>query len=191
MTMYNFYWLPLPNLPKLPDALCQEFDNLDGKHIINKTTDRMLTNGDQQYHNGFLTRYQLDFGDWIKQNIIHDYHEISAQIIENGSSTGPHTDRYRRWHLFYLLEAGGDNVETVWYQEPGQPLWRDEFVIYSDYGQLTEMYRCVLPTNTWILFNSRIIHDVQNMTGVRKTLTVDLYDMPEEFRQVAESATFA
>jgi hypothetical protein len=188
--MYNFYWLPLV-LPQIPHNIKEEFLRYEGKPVINKTTDRMLKDGNKEYHNGFLTRYKMDFGDWVRQNITEEFDEISAQIIENGSSTGPHTDRYRRWHLFYLLESGGDNVETVWYQEPDKPVWRDEFVVFSDYSKLNELYRCVLPTNTWILFNSRIIHDVQNMSGTRKTLTVDLYSMPEEFRTLAESANFS
>jgi hypothetical protein len=96
----------------------------------------------------------------------------------------------RKWHLFYLFDTGGDDVETVWYQEPGKPVWRDEFVIFDDYSKLTELYRCVLPSNTWILFNSRIIHDVQGIKGVRKTLTVDYNIMPERFRTLVESATF-
>lgn len=189
--MYNFYWLPL-DLPLIPEAVRQDCLNYADKPVINKTTDRILKDRGKEYHNGFLTRYKLEnVYDWIKENITDQFDEVSAQIIERGSSTGPHTDRLRKWHLFYVFETGGDNVETVWYQEPGQPLWQDVFKVYDDYARLKELHRCVLPANTWILFNSRIIHDVQNMTGTRKTLTVDFTTLPAQFRTLAETANFS
>lgn len=188
--MYNFYWIPL-DLPQIPAHLCEKFFDYETKPVINRTTDRILKAGDSKYHNAYLTRYQLEeFYDWTKEAINDEFVEISAQVIERGSSSGPHTDKLRKWHLFYLFDTGGDDVETVWYQEPGKPVWRDEFVIFDDYSKLTELYRCVLPSNTWILFNSRIIHDVQGIKGVRKTLTVDYNTMPERFQTLVESATF-
>lgn len=189
--MYNFYWLPL-DLTPIPEDIRNECLAYESKPVINKTTDRVLKDHGKEYHNGFLTRYKLEnVYDWIRANITDQFDEVSAQIVERGSSTGPHTDRLRKWHLFYVFETGGDNVETVWYKEPGMPLWQDVFKVYDDYAKLEELHRCILPANTWILFNSRIIHDVQNMTGTRKTLTVDFTTLPDQFRTLAETANFS
>lgn len=185
--MYNFFWIPINDLPALPEPLKNKFNNVKGDIFV-KTPTQLLLNDKGVYESGVIERYKLHpgFKLWINKNIATDYYEVSAQIIGKTTSASPHTDQYRRWHLMYIIDQGGDNVETVWYQEHNKPIWRDEHLYPSNYNNLKELHRAVLPANTWIFFNSRIIHDVQNITSTRQALTVDFWQFPERFRNVVK-----
>ena len=187
--MFNFFWLEL-DLPPLPNNLIQQAINCSDDQRIIKSTDRVIHDNGIEYKNGTNVRYRVspDIHNWVKENIIDDYAEISTQVLSNGPCAGPHLDKLRIYHLFYLIEHGGADHETVWFREPGKPIFRTDFLIFDDYSKLTELHRTKLPVGKWVLFNSKVIHDVQrlNPTLARKTLTIDMMFMPQKFATIAD-----
>lgn len=178
----NFFYKFI-DLPPLPEKFVEECRACDPERVINASVDRQIRNGDEVYTNAKLIRSELsdDVYNWINSHGIQGYNDISVQITSGGSTLGPHTDRYRSSQIFYLIDAGGPNPETIWYQERDKPLLREKWVLCDSYDRLEVVHRCHLPLYTWLVFNSSIIHEVVGLTGQRKTLTVSFTDFPENF----------
>ena len=180
--MKPFYYKYLDFLPPLPNDIQEKVrSGKDFTEKINQSTDRTLTSQQKQYQNGYLERWRMDTDtfQWIKDNITDRFIDISAQIMI-GDRQGPHTDRLRLFHLYWICDLGDPKACTVWYQANGKNQRLDEFVVYENYDELNEVFRDTLQANRWILFDSRIIHAVEGCgQGTRKGLTVDLESVPD------------
>ena len=78
------------------------------------------------------------------------------QILRNGIPK--HVDVDRATNYNYILQAGGSNVETVW--------WKND----------KEIYRTCLPEKKWHKFNVGIEHSIENIETERVGITVFKYD---------------
>lgn len=187
--MFNFFCIEL-DLPTLSPHLINQALDCSDNNLIIKSTDRVLSENGIEYRNGTNRRYKVseDIHSWVRQNITDEYSDISTQILTGGSCMGPHLDKLRIYHLFYLLETGGDDHQTVWYQEPGKSIFRTDFAIFNNISELKELHTTKIPVGKWVLFNSKIIHDVRNLDKnlARKTLTIDMLYMPKKFVSIAE-----
>ena len=78
---------------------------------------------------------------------------------------GPHTDLVRCYVLMYILENGGDNCTTAWYQEKGKDFYRPGKLLLTvdDYDLLDERDRVQLPTGSWAIINTEYLHAVENI----------------------------
>ena len=99
-----------------------------------------------------------------------------------------HSDVLRLWALIYVIDTGGDNVVTTWYQEKGKPLNRPRLnpdktpgvekqtdTGFVDYNNLISLDNIKVKKNQWVLINVQILHDVDNITGTRKALSISFY----------------
>ena len=108
----------------------------------------------------------------------HIFNEIKwAQ----GTLMQPHTDGVDRGRhcLQFLMETGGENVTTAWWQEKNFPLVRaprnlSDRVISKD--DLTKVTEVILTKNTWTIFRTDIIHDVKIIQTSRIAFTVGFSD---------------
>ena len=117
-------------------------------------------------HNN-VTRYATDFR--------HSFTTPGRRLI------GAHRDRTRDWVMLYLLDNGGDDHATVWYQETDHPdVIREVGYFVNDYSKLTELSRRKLKTNTWTLLNAQVIHAVEGAPNMRRTLMLSLPTEPTD-----------
>lgn len=90
-----------------------------------------------------------------------------------------HTDRVRRVAINYIIDTGGDNVITSWYRERGQSLHRPykaagEVIAgrnHIEYSDLELLESVQFEANSWYMIQTDVIHDVQNITSNRVSLT--------------------
>lgn len=184
--MEPFYYRYLDFLPPLPQDIQDKIQS--GQRFtekINQSTDRTLKIQGKEYQNGYLERWRMDPDtiNWVQKNITDKFIDVSAQIM-TGDKQGPHTDKLRLFHLYWICDPGDPAARTVWYQAAGQPQRLDKFVIYENYEELIEVFRTTLVPKKWILFDSRVIHAVEGCgQGTRKALTIDLEHIPERIIQ--------
>jgi len=133
--------------------------------------------------------------DWLKHNLnVPNMTQAQWSIYvqrwarvrySDGSNTGgvfsPHTDYQSCAALMYFWDTGGDNVITSWYKHEDNPLVHES---KSDpfkpvpatqggaYSKLTKLESVQAIPNQWYLYCGSVIHDVQNITGVRKYVSI-------------------
>ena len=176
----------LEHLPKIPDHLLIDFNSwntfattFDGAAI---TGDRTARRGLTTVKTATFTRYELPANvvQWIQQNIIAEYSDIGIAFTHNGNEHLPHTDLYREYALNYVLQTGGDNVITSFYSDDQAPLRKLNVVQPQDLDSLIEIDSMILPTGSWTLLNSRVIHGVKNLTGPRIMIGISFQQFPDQ-----------
>jgi hypothetical protein len=132
--------------------------------------------------------YELDsvLKNWIFENIpgtkkmkSFPFKQVSKTIDGIEGTHIVHSDIDRKFALNYMLELGGKNVITSWYQETDKPLRRTKSsggkqtdtgsVNYSDLKLLDSV---VLKLNTWYLIATDILHDVDNIEDERSSISI-------------------
>jgi hypothetical protein len=185
------------NFPKIPDKFSAEiFDTVKSptnaipkKHQnhpgFEEYRQRKLikTNG-EIVPTVMISRYPLsnELNQWLLDNVHPDPVRQHISFYSNSSdSMGPHVDHERNEVWLYILQSGGKKVETVWYQEHGQPITRPDIqgltetymnTAKCDYRDLTELERFEIPLNTWVSINSSVIHSVEGLTGHRLAIQI-------------------
>lgn len=106
--------------------------------------------------------------EWIKTNIDNHFTGIALQksIKVQSDSLGPHTDRTRHYTLMYLLEHGGENHRTAFYEANDKNLKLERNMLF-DYKDVTEVDSVQFPLYTWCLLNAQEIHSVENIPDMR------------------------
>ncbi len=188
-----FTWFPLPNLPKIPDHFVKlGLDKVNAKDepnqnfLLNITTqeymDRKLIQNGKEINSRCQVNFNmgLEWEQWVRENIITTFTETGIRkSVGDSTVTGPHVDNPGKLRFYYLIDAGGDNVETVWYLRPGQPAifdmtkWDKPYPYsYNNIDDLIVLDKTIFPLNTWILFNGYILHGVNNVTHDRINFNV-------------------
>lgn len=191
-----FTWLPMSHLPQVPDYFVKIAQQLihnpppgNDKFVDQITNDNEYKNR-QLVKNGAVigSRRQrglqmpADWGDWVKKHIVKEYVETSVRISEGNSAVhGAHCDFRRKWKLYYLLDRGGDNALTFFYQQRGFPVVREEItdhdtelITCNNYKELTVIDQVQWPIHQWVLLNTMILHGVEGVTGNRANFTVGI-----------------
>ena len=130
----------------LPDPPCF----LDLKSIKLKENDWI---GNKEIYGIYDCEDELT--DWLKL-LFPECNQFRYQTIKDGIPK--HVDVNRTMNYNYILQAGGSNVETVWW----------------DNGK--ELYRTCLPEKKWHKFNASIEHSIENIETERVGITVFKYD---------------
>lgn len=196
-----FTYKILNHLPRLPDQFVEQAQLIAPIDHAWRTTNsdadsRMIVNEKIASYDGrefklnntvvkstYATRYRIDgFEQYVKKFITE--HAITATLSFSAGSAynGPHVDLTRDYALLYVVDAGGPEVSTAFYQELGKPVVRPKdnpgSTVYGEYADnydnLIEIDRVVLPSHTWVILNSNILHSVENLTGPRITYQVGL-----------------
>ena len=187
--MNEWLW-KYPNLPSVPEHYekeiyedCQKelIDYFDFNAVLNS---KFIINGVETKTTSFL-QYdtQEDFKSWVLKNIANSG---IANIRAAKSYTKPddirdtrgaHADCTRSYVLIYLLESGGENHRTVFYQEKDKPLIRENCYACHDHGLLTEVGSVKIPLRKWILLNSVVLHSVENIPNPRISIQVGLHNI--------------
>lgn len=204
-----FTWLPLPHLPQVPEHFVQRALDI-AKDAESKTwTDdnkifslgiarpedykrKLIQNGEE-----INTRIQRvffmgeDWEQWVRENIFPRFTETSVRPSLGDSRThGPHCDNPGKIRLYYLLDRGGEDAETVFYHKPGtgNAVWDVDKhyeennkapILCNNIDELEVIDRVKFPLHQWVLFNGYVLHGVNNVDHMRVNLNVSI--RPEDF----------
>jgi hypothetical protein len=177
---YMSFDLKVLDLPAVPDDLIRfpeeqgGFDNLG-------LEDRYLERNGEKFQTGrYLGRKPLDADtlEWVHANIIDDYQRIGYAAI-SAPCHGPHIDRNRLFVLQYVIDPGGPDVTTVFYEPKHQKVEIDHDWHCNNYDDLevTRVYR--IPPKKWCLINARhSLHSTEGITTSRKSIQIALIKNP-------------
>ena len=165
--------------------------------LVNRWPPGELSNSPELYDDKYLcyaryARYAIDlryhaYVETLVPELTGAIRDIGLQHIFNeikwaqGTLMQPHTDGVDRGRhcLQFLMETGGENVTTAWWQEKNFPLVRtprnlSDRVISKD--DLTKVTEVIFTKNTWTIFRTDIIHDVKIIQTSRIAFTVGFSD---------------
>lgn len=177
-------------LPKIPqeliDQLLREYEQHEVQFI---NPERVLTDGEKNIPNVFYKRWGVpdELETWIQQNISNRFDMLGFQIhdaaVRGGDHHLPHTDKYpRKWVLNYVIEAGGDNAVTSFYQEKGHPAIRGHLTRPGCREDLELLTAERIEPGRWVVLAGLVIHDVTGITGRRMSITMGINALyPEAF----------
>lgn len=198
-----FTWLPMLAIPPVPQHFVDraldivhspDFQSEISIHYNQSSNshtfeERKLLKDGKEINTLCLRGKRLgdDWEQWVRENVISNFVNTGVRITLGEDTTvhGAHADQWAgepprpTYKLYYLIDNGGDNVETIFYREKNQPLERESTkqhpVAIYDYSSLEEVERFKIPLNQWILLNTNVIHGVENITGPRTHLTIIVY----------------
>lgn len=120
---------------------------------------------------------------WFNTNISSNIANLRVSTTEPDGflkdTQGAHRDMSRNYVLTYLLDTGGDNVKTCWYQEEDKPIIRDRGERCNDHRKLTLLEETIFPLRSWCLVNGTILHAVHNMTRPRKSIQAGFFELDD------------
>jgi hypothetical protein len=116
----------------------------------------------------FLINFYKDTDHPIRNNAVY-----YLQVVTGGKSVAPHIDASsaRKDGFLYLLQAGGTDVRTVWYEVKEE--YRDQKLIeYTGipYDKLDIIESHCLEEDTWHWLNFSKIHSVENQQSLRLSI---------------------
>jgi len=188
--LMNNFTYQYVEFPPVPEQFIQEalrLGNADYSTRLNqhnrqeemKYRDRVVKNLDGYIEKAPYTgMYHISdgFRQWVNLNIGLDYGLCGASVTQGTACRMmPHVDFYRSFILMYVVDLGGDEVDTVWYKQRGDYTayrpdlkynWNQDSWI-NDYSQLEEIDRVRAPARTWMYFNGDILHSVENIVRTR------------------------
>jgi hypothetical protein len=136
----------------------------------------MASNKNVRHH------FDEEFTNWIKSNITPEFQSSNSGIMFFNEPQLPHTDTTRDFVLLYNVASGGSETTLCFWQESKQPLRRERVLALERGPHLTLIDSVKGPFDTWYLMNARVVHSVENMTGVRVNLQVSFdAELPQAF----------
>ena len=190
--------MPLPPSGVVAEIVTSIQNNNDPQFTIRKSiTGQQLkvihnsshfTVGNEKYSRAIYRRYNLGklTDEWIRDSIASEYSQMGSQVMRNGDAFFPHTDGGpRRYILNYLIDTGGEQVETRWYQQPGYNLYREgDAMQWPDKSNLNIIHTEIFPVKSWTMLFGKVIHSVVGLTSPRMQLSISF--SAEEFLKLKE-----
>ena len=110
--------------------------------------------------------------EWLKTNI-SNYINIAGVQTQEGTLQ-PHCDR-RRWAVNYLINTGGTNATTEFYQYLNYPIvFSGVGVAFVPGDKLKTLKQVVIEPGRWHILNTHILHGVTNVESQRQAVTIGL-----------------
>jgi hypothetical protein len=124
--------------------------------------------------------------DWLTQHIPNLNLQLVTGQMQESKENMPsthivHSDIGREFALNYIIDTGGDAI-TSWYRENSKPMTRTKIQGgrqadsgFVDYNNLELLESAVLEKNKWYLIATNVLHDVDNIVGARKSISIGIY----------------
>lgn len=179
------------NLPRPPDeiishardTILNHSKQLDQGLVLTQGQDpaETVTVGGEVRHYGehYVTPLSQQYQGWFKQHIPELPLDVLLKVsVTTKGSLWPHQDYKRNWALNYVIDLGGDAVETYWAQQQGLPLRPDfrPLRYWRLRPDLDILHREQLPSHTWMILATDIVHGNRGQTGDRITITTAIDD---------------
>jgi hypothetical protein len=186
------YYKLLHELPHIPQELIDlAYSSIDSEENFQHSPDKVQidwkmtknlkikVNGKEKINRPALAWHvDEELKQWVYKNITDidvDHVRISAIKADDEHDTcGAHVDRAREFALLYVIENGGLDNKTVFYQEKGQPIIREKAARCNDHDNLIELDSISIPLRTWCLLNVRVLHGVRNLNSKRVSIQIGL-----------------
>jgi hypothetical protein len=177
------------NLPSIPDNIKQD---------IFKFLDEYLLTWSPTPNDGYREVYGDEEINIVKRKVLVGWEnidltnfiasvcpqikEISLFLLINDTPIPgfmpPHTDFNRELAVNYILDTGGDNVETCFFEQVYEPpiIVKDGFIMprYFNEKTLTRTSSVVFKKDSWVTFDSQNPHCVNNITGKRILISMTM-----------------
>lgn len=198
--MENWFYYKTLDLPKVPEHIVAQALDLahdpdrcvpekslrytPEKNIVRTYWFRPVDVFGETHPSRSVIRFDVgtEFGQWVKENITDDFLDASLacsmSVKDNFADTvtGMHTDTTRSYLLMYVIEKTNDDQKTIWWQERGYPIVRENDLQIDHFNTVEQIEEAVFEQNRWVLMNARILHSVHNIKGNRFALHVSLTD---------------
>jgi hypothetical protein len=198
---YCFLDVPPPS-QSIIDAAYDALSNIDDVNRVNKLKQlpgyseyqyRTITREDgTKFKTAGTHRYWIseEFENWVREHFQQEPIGCGISIFDQvGPSLAPHVDASRNFVIQYLLDLGGDNVETVWYREKEKDILRpdlrsnfDPEKTINNYSQVEEIDRTRFPSNQWVCLNANILHSVENVERPRIAIQISRDTLPDHIK---------
>jgi hypothetical protein len=173
------------NFSKIPEELYQpEFDNDFTYNDIGYGLNHIKNNVSLVACGYSARKVKGELFDWLANNLPIEINYCVAQQHQPKDMPSTHivhSDIKRLYSLMYMIDTGGDNVITSWYQEKGKPRFRSKETgeYQSDsgfvgYDNLELLDSKIFEKNKWYLMATDILHDVGNITGFRQSIGISV-----------------
>jgi len=120
------------------------------------------------------TRWSLsqDLAEWIKLNITPQTQLAGFQIIKGDVPL--HTDK-RKWALNYLVDCGGDAVQTSFHHIKNSPLlYAPASRPIKSTEEIDAVCNIVIQSRRWHILNTNVLHTVSGTSSTRSAVTIGL-----------------
>lgn len=206
--LYTYCYLDLPHPPA--SVIESAYHNVQEGDVNKLAISTIAVPGFKEYLNRNITtrdgkkiksaghkRYSIneEFVNWVKNIVQQDSDGCGIAVFDGVSSSyAPHVDATRNYTLIYLLDPGGDSVDTVWYRQKGYPIERPDLrlnfdlnKVINDYSQIEEIDRHRIPLKQWVCVNSSILHSIENLSHPRVAIQLSRDDSPDHIKSFNRS----
>jgi hypothetical protein len=175
-------WGKIKEWPSIPEHLLTDLSNYNDDEIQWEGKGlRVATKDNQSYKNSLYKRWPLstNLETWIKENINCNFNQIGLQKIDPVNEERKllvHCDKEpRRWTILYIVDLGGDNIYTHFYKEKNKPLVRNFAEVTNQLDDLEQLASAKFESNSWVLLNGLILHDVDPISRPRIAITGSIW----------------
>lgn len=182
-----YYCKLLPDLPKPPSHLIDQINMSLRAKFLNEPENVVIEKPEdwqeQSYkwikpmpsNNNARAHFNAEFLKWIQVYITPNFTAENSGVMFFDEPQLPHCDTTRDFVLLYNLDTGGTTDLCFW-KEDGQEIIRPRMTVAPRGPNLELLQKIEGPYEQWYLMNTRVLHSVENMTGVRVNLQVSLKD---------------
>lgn len=150
----------------MPDSLTLELISYMRDHTV--PLDQRIMIRDSKFD---IKEKNQVWKEWVTENITTDF--LRTSIQQYHGDLIPHRDMVRNFSLLYLVQAGGTNAETKFYQ----PLPEVEVKRFSySFREVVEIESFKFKEDSWNLINNKYIHAVRGVTRDRISFAIDFVD---------------
>lgn len=177
------------DLPQIPEYIKQD---------IHKFLDEYLLTWTPTPNDGYKAVYKDEEINIVKRKVLAGWEnkdltkfiasicpqikEISLFLLINDTDKPgfmpPHTDFNRELAVNYVLETGGDDVETCFFEQVYDPpiVIKDGFIQprYFNEKNLTKKSSAIFKKDTWVAFDSQNPHCVNNIMSKRILISMTM-----------------
>lgn len=181
------------NLPVLPPEIEKEItgiaDNLPpdepGRKWIEEFHDNKIHAVSHVYgransvlHEDLQKTLQNLYGEFFNEPFICVVGKLQNVNDVKFSHAPPHCDRARHIAINYLLQSGGENVKTCFYNErrTNSDLTSAENFKYNN---ITLDFKVCLPERVWHSYDVQHVHSVENIENTRLLFSIFLVSNPD------------
>ena len=133
-----------------------------------------INNKTFHYGNFFRQKLGIVHHKWAANNL-PSLPELTVVLVNQGD-LWPHQDYQCAWSLIWVIDAGGDNVETYW-AKPKDGLLRpdhQDLLYWRYHNGLEEVHSESIATGRWAIIPVDVVHGTKNQTSDRIIITTKI-----------------